>query len=271
MRSSAEEVDDDEDAAEDEGRGEEGDEAADDDLGGAAGEPKRPAPLDEDAGELDAGDGEEEAGEDAAGAEAGEDERGRLRGGSGLEGGDDVRGGGDEAGAGGVERVGPGERLGGAEGHPQRDAAAECAVGEEEGRRVGRDETLERGPRRLGDEEEQRAHEHERERADDAVADGHQVSLSGEPLGGAGEGLAAGHGRSAGGSGGQGEDRRPIEGVWHLQGAGRPGALALCRHGRTGCPRSSPPRASKVPDTFKSRMISFVWRLPAVRQNRNLQ
>ena len=95
----AEEVDDDEDAAEDQSRGEEGDELRGPRPRGAAGEAQRPAPLDEDAGELDAGDGEEEAGEDAAGAEAGEDERGRLRGGSGLEGGDDVRGGGDEAAA----------------------------------------------------------------------------------------------------------------------------------------------------------------------------
>jgi len=73
------EVDDEEDAAEGEGRGKEGDEAPDDDLGWAAGEAQRPAPLDEEAGELDAGDGEEEAGKDAAGAEAGEDERGGLR------------------------------------------------------------------------------------------------------------------------------------------------------------------------------------------------
>ena len=136
------EVDDEEDAAEHEGRGKEGDEAPDDDLRGAAGEAERPAPLDEDAGELDAGDGEEEAGEDAARAEPGEHEGGGLRGGPGLEGGDDVTGGGDEAGAGGVELVGPRERLRGAEGDPQGDAAAEGAVGEEERRRVGRDEAL---------------------------------------------------------------------------------------------------------------------------------
>ena len=68
-------MDDEEDAAEGEGRGKEGDEAPDDDLGWAAGKTKGPATLDEDAGELDAGDREEEAGEDSAGTEAGEDQR----------------------------------------------------------------------------------------------------------------------------------------------------------------------------------------------------
>ncbi|MGZ6132422.1 MAG: hypothetical protein ACXWLF_10360 [Myxococcaceae bacterium] len=62
---------------------------------------------------------------------------------------------------------------------------------------------LQRGPRRLGEEEEERADQDQRERPDDAVADGDEVPLAREPLRRAGEVLAARRRRGGGGRGGQ--------------------------------------------------------------------
>jgi len=197
-------VDQEEDADQREGGGEEGDEAADDDLGRAAGDAQGPVAGDEETRQLDAGDGEEEAGEDAAGAEPGEEDAERLPRVGGLERGEDVSRGGDEAGGGGVEGVAPGERVGGTERDPEGDAAAEGPVGEEEERLVWGEGALERGPGRLGEEEEEGADEDERERADDAVADGDEVPLLREPLRSAGKALASRERLGSGGREGQG-------------------------------------------------------------------
>jgi hypothetical protein len=91
----ASDVDHEEDAAEHEPRGEEGDEAPDHDLRRSARQAQCPAPGDEHPGELDAGDGEQEPGEDAARAEPREENGERLSRRSGLERGEDVARGGD--------------------------------------------------------------------------------------------------------------------------------------------------------------------------------
>ncbi len=171
-------------------------------------------------------------------------------GGAGLERGEDVAGRGDEPGGGRVEPVAPGERLRGAERDPERDAPAERAVGEEERRGVGRDEALQRGPRRLGEEEEERADQDQRERADDAVADGDEVPLAREPLRRAGEVLAARSPARRWRGRWSGEDRPP---------GGRVGKLAR----GVGAPVG--PRGQR------SRMSSFVsaWRCARCRPRRS--
>ena len=187
-----EDVDDEKDRGQREEGREEGNEAPDHDLRRASGDAERPPPGDEEPGQLHAGDGDEQAGEDAARSQALDGEHQRLSGPGELQRGEDVAGAGDEAGCGRIEGVAAGESVGGAERHPQGDAPAKGAVRKEEGGGVRHDQPLQRRPRRLGEEQKQRADQDKWERADDAVAHCDQVPLPGEPVGGAGQACPGG-------------------------------------------------------------------------------
>ena len=57
-----------------------------------------------------------------------------------------------------------------------------CGRGRAAAGTYGATQSLQQRGRGLGGEQEQRAHQHQRERADHAVADGHEVTLAGEEV-----------------------------------------------------------------------------------------